>query len=111
MPVANRWSRDPTDPEGDRARLAVIYVTEATQAPVLGDNNSFMPTMELPHAHALDPRCRARLCGHPRRDSGQSRPRGGVPPPPDSDPDAPAVATPSRIQIRQEPERQQFQER
>ena len=39
--------------------------------------------MELPHAHAPDLRCCGRLRGHPRRDGGQSRPRGGVLLPPD----------------------------
>ena len=33
---------------------------------------------ELLHAYAPDLRCCGRLCGHPRRDGGQSRPRGGV---------------------------------
>ena len=88
--------------QGSRPRFCDLRHRGA-QGPVLRDHNSFMPTMELPHAHALDPRCCGRLCGHPRRDGGQSRPRGGVLLPPDL---PAAVAALDRVQIRQEPERQ-----
>ena len=77
MPAANRSLSDPTDRAGIASRPCELSHIGA-QRPMLRGDNSFRRTMELPHAHAPDPRCCGRLCGHPRGDAGHSRPRGGV---------------------------------